>query len=103
MSLPGRCLSAGTVVLNYGATNMAPAQKDQPLLSSKRTSYFQTHKSSWNERKFGHESQRDPKPRISALARTSSNLLLCYANRKLNPFAAEAMKLFIQITQFNTN
>jgi hypothetical protein len=30
MSLPGRCVSAGTPVLNYEATNVVPTQEDQP-------------------------------------------------------------------------
>jgi hypothetical protein len=29
------------------------------------------------EQKFGYESRQDPKPRITVLARVSSNLLLC--------------------------
>jgi hypothetical protein len=53
MPLPGRCVSACALVLNYGATNVAPTQKDQPLLSSNRRPHFQTHKQSWNEQKFG--------------------------------------------------
>jgi hypothetical protein len=40
MPLTGRCVSAGTLVRNYGATNVAPTQIDQPLLSSKRTPPF---------------------------------------------------------------
>jgi hypothetical protein len=41
MPLPGRCMSAGTLVLNYGATNVAPTQEDQLLLSLKRMPNFQ--------------------------------------------------------------
>jgi hypothetical protein len=44
-----RCASAGTLVQNYGATNVAPTQKDKPLLSSKRGTHFQTRKRSWNQ------------------------------------------------------
>jgi hypothetical protein len=47
-------VSAGTPILNYSATNLVPAQKDQPLFSSKRRSHFQTHKWHLNEQKFGH-------------------------------------------------
>jgi hypothetical protein len=54
-------------------------QKDQPLLSSKRSLHFQTHKWSWNEQKSGPGSQRAPKLRTNVLASASSNLLLCYA------------------------
>jgi hypothetical protein len=39
--------------------------KDQPLLSSKRRPHFQTPKCSWNEQKFGHESQRGPETKNS--------------------------------------
>jgi hypothetical protein len=56
-------------VLNYGATNVAPTQKDQPLLLSKRRPHFHTYKWSWNDKKFVHESRRGPKPRITELAR----------------------------------
>jgi hypothetical protein len=49
MLLPGRCVSAGTPVRNYGATNVVPTQKDKPLLTSKRPPHFQTNKGSWNK------------------------------------------------------
>jgi hypothetical protein len=75
MPLPGRWVSAGTLVRNYGATNLAPTQKDKPLLSSKRRPHFKTRKRSWNEQKFGHGSRGGPKPRTTVLARTSSNIL----------------------------
>jgi hypothetical protein len=42
MPLPGRCMSAGTLVWSYDATNVAPTQKDKPLLSSKNRPNFQT-------------------------------------------------------------
>jgi hypothetical protein len=42
-------LDAGRLVLNYGATNVAPTHKDQPLLSSNTRSHFQTHKWSSNK------------------------------------------------------
>jgi hypothetical protein len=41
--LPGRCVSAGTLVMNYCATNVAPTQKHQPLISSKRGPHSQAH------------------------------------------------------------
>jgi hypothetical protein len=47
--LPGHCVNAGTLVLNYGEKNMVPSQKGQPLLSSKRRPHFQTYKLSLNE------------------------------------------------------
>jgi hypothetical protein len=50
---------------------------EQSLLSSKRRPHFQTHKRSWNEHIFVHMCQRDPKPRITVLARASSKLLRC--------------------------
>jgi hypothetical protein len=69
------CVSVGTLVLNYGATNVAPTQKDEPLLSSKRRHHFETHKRSWKEQNFGHGSRRGPKPRTVVLAKASSNLM----------------------------
>jgi hypothetical protein len=48
MPSPGRCVTADTFMLNYGATNMAPTHRDQPILSSKKRSHLQTHKRSWN-------------------------------------------------------
>jgi hypothetical protein len=84
MSSIGRCVSAGTVVLKYGAANVASTQKEKPLLSSKRRPRLQTYKRSWNEQKYGHWSRRDPKPRTTVLTRTASNLLLSYAMLNLN-------------------
>jgi hypothetical protein len=55
-------VSAGTLVLNCSTTNAAPTQKKQPSLTKKKRPHFQTHKCSWNEEKFGHESRRGPKP-----------------------------------------
>jgi hypothetical protein len=75
MHLPRPCVSAGTLALNYGATKMAPTQKDQPLLSLDRRPHFETHKRSWNEHKLDHGFRRVSKPRMTVLARTSSNLL----------------------------
>jgi hypothetical protein len=73
--LPRRRVSAGTLVRNYGATNMEPTQKDKPLLPSKRRPHFQTYKRSWSENKLGHVSRREPKPRTIVPERTSSKLL----------------------------
>jgi hypothetical protein len=50
-------MSVGTLVRNYGATNLAPTQKDKPLLSSKKGPYFKTYKRSWNEHKLGYGSR----------------------------------------------
>jgi hypothetical protein len=36
-------VSAGTLVLNYGPKNVAPTQKDQALLSSKRRPNLKTN------------------------------------------------------------
>jgi hypothetical protein len=49
MFLPGRYVNVGTFVQNYGATEVAPTQKDEHLLSSTRRPDFHTHKRSWNE------------------------------------------------------
>jgi hypothetical protein len=43
-------VSADKLVLTYSATNVAPTQKDQPLLLSKRRPHFKTHKWSWKEK-----------------------------------------------------
>jgi hypothetical protein len=43
MPLPGCCMSVDTLMLNYGATNVASTQKDQPLLSLKRRPNFKLH------------------------------------------------------------
>jgi hypothetical protein len=75
MSLPGRYVSAGALVLSYGATNVAPTQKDRPLLSWMRRPHVETHQRSWNEHKFFHGLRRGPKPRTTVLARVSRNLL----------------------------
>jgi hypothetical protein len=80
-----RCVSAGALVLNCSPTNMAPTQKDQPLLSLKMRPYFKTHKCSRNEQKFSHESREGPKPRAVLLARASRSLLLFYAVRLVLP------------------
>jgi hypothetical protein len=50
MPLPGLCVSVGTLLRNYGATNVAPIRKDKRLLSSKSRPNFQTYKLSWNEK-----------------------------------------------------
>jgi hypothetical protein len=75
MPLPRLCLSAVTFVLNCGAINVAPTQKDQPLFSWKWRPNFQTHKLPRNEHKLGHVSRRGPKPRTTVLARPNSNFL----------------------------
>jgi hypothetical protein len=62
-------------VRNYGATNVAPTQKDKHLLSSKTRPHFQTHKWFWKEHKLGHGSEWGSKPSMTVLARASSKLL----------------------------
>jgi hypothetical protein len=78
MSLRGRCMSMGTLVLIYGATNNAPTQKTQPSLSSKNKPHFEMHKYSRKEQKFGYGSRWAPKPRMNVEMRFTSNLLLFY-------------------------
>jgi hypothetical protein len=73
MPSPGHCVSAGKLVLNYGATNMAPTLKDTPLLSSKGRPNLQTHTRSWNEHKLGRGSRRGSKPKTSVLAKTNKS------------------------------
>jgi hypothetical protein len=55
MPLPGCCMSARTLMRNYGATNVEPTQTDKPLHSLKRRPR-QTHKGSWQKHKLGHGS-----------------------------------------------
>jgi hypothetical protein len=76
MLLRGPCESVGTPVRNYGAINMAPTQKDQPLLSSKRKPHFKTHKLHWNEQKFDHGSRRGPKTRTTVLAKAGLRIVV---------------------------
>jgi hypothetical protein len=54
MPFPGRCVSAGTLVLNHGVTNVELINKDKSLLTSKRRQHFLTHKRFWNEHKLGY-------------------------------------------------
>jgi hypothetical protein len=54
-------MSAGTLMQNYDAINVAPTQKEKPLLSSKRRPHFETHWRSWNEHKLGRGSGSDVK------------------------------------------
>jgi hypothetical protein len=78
VSVSYTCPYLGAVcVRNYGATNLVPTQKGQPLLSSKRGPHFQTHKRSWNEHKLGHIFRRGPKQGTTVLARANSNLMKC--------------------------
>jgi hypothetical protein len=56
MPLPGRCINAGTLMLNYGVKNVVPTQKDKPLLSSNGRPDFQTYKQFKNEHKLGRGS-----------------------------------------------
>jgi hypothetical protein len=75
MPLLGLCVSAGTLMRNYGATNVAPTQEDRPLLSSKRRPRYRTRKRSWNEYELGDGSRWDRKPGTILLVMVSSNLL----------------------------
>jgi hypothetical protein len=78
--MPGRRVSAGILMLNYGATSVTATQKNQPLFSLKRRPHFQTHKRFWNEQNFGHWSRPGPKSRMTVLARLRSNLLVLDLN-----------------------
>jgi hypothetical protein len=60
--------SAGMLLSNYDATNMAPTQKDEPFLLSKRRRHFKTHERSWNKHDLGHQ-------KTTMEARTSSKLV----------------------------
>jgi hypothetical protein len=73
MPLPGRCLSAGTLIQYYDATNVEPTQRDQPFISSKK-SPISEHINAIKENNFFRASRRGPKPRMTVLARTCSDL-----------------------------
>jgi hypothetical protein len=64
-------------IMNYGATNVAFIEKDQPHLSVKRSPNFEKRQQSLNKQKFGHESRWDQEPRIAVLAMASIKLLFC--------------------------
>jgi ActR/RegA family two-component response regulator len=79
MPLPGRCVIACTLVLNYGVTNMAPTQSDQSLLLvEEEAPFLQTYKRSWKEQEFGHEPRWAPetkKPFASEVQRQFTAML----------------------------
>lgn len=55
-----------------------------PILSSKKKPHLKRRKILECKKRNCHESQRDPKPRVSVLARASSTLLHCTAPTILN-------------------
>jgi hypothetical protein len=69
------CVSAGTLLRNYGAIKVAPAQNDRPLLSSKRRSHCRTHKRFWNKQKLRLGFRRGSKPKTILLARANIKVL----------------------------
>lgn len=74
LSLKYKCpLAHGAQVRVHSC--LALTQKDKSFLSSKRKPHFKTQKWSWNEQKLNQGSRRGSKPRTTALATTSSNLL----------------------------
>jgi hypothetical protein len=85
MPLPGRRVSAGALVLNQGATHVAPSSRRRGDTISKYINGLGTKKNLVIEYRPG------PKPKITLLARASINLLLryashrCYMERKLHP------------------
>jgi hypothetical protein len=78
MPLPGRCLCAGNFLPYYGAINVAPTQRDQPS-SLRKKPHFRKRKRHLNEQEFVNASWRYTKPRTTELARSCSNLQLCYS------------------------
>jgi hypothetical protein len=62
-------------VLNYSATDVASAQKEQPIVPLKRIHHFQTPRWLWNEQKFGIGG---PEQRATVLAKARNNLLHVY-------------------------
>jgi hypothetical protein len=89
--------SAGVLALNCGTTDVAPAQKDKPLLTSKGRHHYQTQKSSWIEHKLGHGSRWGSMTRVTVLARTSSYLmgldlnLLLWRNQNLRSLSGHCL------------
>jgi hypothetical protein len=76
--LKRRCVSAGTLVLNYGVQKeWRLLGKTNLLLSSKTRPRFRTHNWSWNEQKYDHVFRRGPQPRMAMLSKASTELLLC--------------------------
>jgi hypothetical protein len=88
MPFHGCCVSEGTLVLNYGATNVAPTQEDQPSLLAKEKTAFKNIQTvlEWTEIlswvSTGLETKNDcadegkqqftgPRPRRLVLPRTS--------------------------------
>jgi hypothetical protein len=83
MPLPGRCVSARTHKLNYGAKNLIRTQKWQTLISSKKEPNFQKYKWFRNEQNFGHDSRLYPKSRKAVL--TMPAAIDCCAMKVTNP------------------
>jgi hypothetical protein len=52
----GRCVNAGTLMLNYDATYVAPIRKDQPSPRHFLSKHISGH---GNEQEFGYWSRRD--------------------------------------------
>jgi hypothetical protein len=65
--------SSQSVSEHYGATSIVPTQKHQPLSSSKRRPHFWTHTCVGENKSLCHSSQWDLKPRMTVLAKASSN------------------------------
>jgi hypothetical protein len=66
----------GYTCVKLRCNNMEATQKDNPPPPFRWDDpHFRTHKWSWNKNKLGLRSQQSSKPRMTVLARTSSNLL----------------------------
>lgn len=72
-----RCVSTGTLVLNEGATDMAPTQKEQPLLSSRRWTPFLNSNDLGTNTNLAMCPDGVPKPRTTVFA--MSGAIYCYA------------------------
>jgi hypothetical protein len=47
------------LAVNCGTTNAEPIQKDQPILLPTSMTHIKTHKWSWNEEKYGPETENE--------------------------------------------
>jgi hypothetical protein len=74
MLLSGSCLSGGKLVLNYGATNVSPTQKDQPLLLSNTQTVLE-RTDIWSWVPTGPEAKND----CAGEGQQQSTAMLCYA------------------------
>jgi hypothetical protein len=86
----------GELMPNFGATYVAPAQRDQHLFSSKRRPHFKKKQRSWNEQKRGHGFRWGPEPKMTVLTKTSNKFLLRSDLTQLNSMYAK-FTIFVSV------